>query len=1495
MAITYDFTINTSSFVDGAKKCEESVSGISKAAENAKDNLKDILESAAALGGISLGVAGIKEFVTKVYEVRSYFQDINSSMVAFLGNEEKANKFTEELKDYAWYNMFEFSDLAKASQEMIAYGANVEDVITTLDKLSDIAVATKADLGELVSMYNRAKSVGSVDSQATRSWATHGLVIKDALKDMGEAASGSTFTFEQLEKVITHVTSEGGLFYQQQKKMMDNLSSSWGQLQDNIDFAFNEIGEDLQDTMKSGIDFMGELVDNYKEIGKTVMDMVAMYGAYRVALAATNGLKKIDLIIEQEAAVQRTLALAQGQALTISEAKQAAMTNLLAAAKMKLASSLKAVAASTLANPYVLATVAITGMVYGIYKLITAKSAEEKATEAVNKLMEKQAELEKERKDSLKSLLENYHDENQYQKDRLKSYQEIFKLFPELTKKEIEYAISLGKTAETIAYINELQGKRDAMKKKDLYDATSIGLETSDLSLARETKDRVAAINQVKEAFKKAFPEGVEGVGSKDWEAQLLTLKKTHNDVAKQIQEEGALGMDEKELEELSVTLEKVRQVIIDTGKAVPFTRSGVTSLYDLEGINDYKSAVDVALKDIRGAQEKANTHNKEYWEKQKKLYQGYIEGMNSETVDAIKKGTKKKGDADYDNYMQWVDNYKKAVDELKKYDLSENTSEKQLEKLRQLQELKELELKNQREIERQRKDSEHRATQIEIDAMREGTEKLKAQRDLDHRIKLEQLKRQQEDMEREAYEMAKSEFEKNPDNKNKLFTMQDALKSATYQKAMQNAKNTFDMELNAEKATFDGIIDILDKYMFYTEQIEAAADKFRLDINRLSQAQADYVAKGMDEKAKQLQALIDYLKIMQESAKIDRSQIELDKSSKDYKVQRSAIQKDYEDQIALATAAKNHALAAKLRKDLQDALADVDFDQLSKVMKWEKVFEKVPSKFAEVMNQKKESILKNLNLSKDASNEDIVSAFFRLGKEDEASDYLTEYLTNINDEAEKAQTALGGLYFGFKQVESSRKLEEKASKAATAQEEALFRGAAQAQAQAGIKTMANSAMGIASSFGQAAEFMRDIADSTEDADLAQSAERLSSIAQNFSAAAQGAATGGWIGAIVGGVTDLVGQFLNGTAALIAQREAMKQYYQAFNDELTKLKLTVDEDFFDTIFGTDEVAKAQDAYKKSSKALQEYYKAVRGLNGMKVLTKEYTGIQGWFKDNEYTDIKDLAPQLWGRDGVFSVDNAKAFLNTNKNLSDTQRQQIQNVIDLHDAYEEANKAVDDYISSVTSSMANDMTNAIFDSIRNGVNAWRIFEQAGAEAIDKLGKQMINEMYVKEYLDSFSKEMHNAFGSSNPTESLTRVMSSIYQGLPEVLNVASEAAEIWDNLAESYGFDLQNIGNSSFSATTGVQASFTQDSVDEANGRMASLQMGQASIISQGEEMKSAVKSIADSASNIETYTNDLRDLAAVRNQLLMDIYNRLSVVGANMYRTLSKIETNTANL
>lgn len=292
MALKFEITGDNSNLLSSLDGAREGVRHAARDIEESGMGIEDMFKRIGAAAGIAFSLDQAKSFIGKIAEVRSYFQDIESTMEVFLGNQQKAAQFTEELKDYAYYNMFDFAQLADASKQMIAYGHSVDTVIPRLDQLSNIATGTKADLMELVKLYNSAKNLGEVGSQSLASWATKGLVVKDVLKEMGQEVDGTTVTFEQLNMVLDHVTGEGGMFHDLMLNQMSNISAEQGQLQDNLDAMYNEIGEKYQDFITGTIKAESWLVDHYKEVGSVILGLVAAYGEYQAALRVTRSIEK---------------------------------------------------------------------------------------------------------------------------------------------------------------------------------------------------------------------------------------------------------------------------------------------------------------------------------------------------------------------------------------------------------------------------------------------------------------------------------------------------------------------------------------------------------------------------------------------------------------------------------------------------------------------------------------------------------------------------------------------------------------------------------------------------------------------------------------------------------------------------------------------------------------------------------------------------------------------------------------------------------------------------------------------------------------------------------------------------------------------------------------------------------------------------------------------------------------------------------------------------
>ena len=430
-----------------------------KKADESTNSLKSSLKQLAGMAGLAFSVREIGGFMDKVMQTREYFQDIESSMKVFLGSAEAGAEFTDNLKDYAYYNMYEFSDLAQASQQMISYGHAVDSIIPRLDQLSNVATGTHGSLMELVDAYNRAKATGVVDARGVQSWAVKGVMIRDVLRDMGEQATGTQVTFEQLNKVLDKVTGEGGQFHNLMLEMMDNISAEKGQLEDNLSSMYNAIGEQYQDIIVKWYKFQSELVDNYEAIGGEVLDLGAKFAEFGIDTLRDNLLKLVSYV--KDAIVVfgtwkvmiATLtpihklhtwwinAEATAHAVNAGKIKlEGVARGQATAAIIRQTQAQKMLNASVLASPWTWAAAAITGVVYALYSyhesVMTAEKAQKllsSATEDYNDAAKEQNSVDQENigiiKDKTKSLLEQTRAYKQLIKDR-----EVFAAY---TKEEI--------------------------------------------------------------------------------------------------------------------------------------------------------------------------------------------------------------------------------------------------------------------------------------------------------------------------------------------------------------------------------------------------------------------------------------------------------------------------------------------------------------------------------------------------------------------------------------------------------------------------------------------------------------------------------------------------------------------------------------------------------------------------------------------------------------------------------------------------------------------------------------------------------------------------------------------------------------------------------------------------------------------------------------------------------------------------------------------------
>ncbi|MDR1974835.1 MAG: hypothetical protein LBQ31_09245 [Bacteroidales bacterium] len=496
---------------------------------------------------------------------------------------------------------------------------------------------------------------------------------------------------------------------------------------------------------------------------------------------------------------------------------------------------------------------------------------------------------------------------------------------------------------------------------------------------------------------------------------------------------------------------------------------------------------------------------------------------------------------------------------------------------------------------------------------------------------------------------------------------------------------------------------------------------------------------------------------------------------------------------------------------------------------------------------------------------------FNKLSQSKEELKKLTDKTIELNSSTNTLKTSYGKLGDAIQLWTMAKKNIEKAEEATNeAIKESDLAKAKEQRSQAWDKFIsgANEALSVASNI---VSKLQELAKATNNDSLSSSMAKASAMLSFLKAAGDGAKSGGWIGAIIGAVKNLVEQGINAYANYQQQTYIAEQSALNFARALDLVKLKMSDE--DKIFGINGIGRAAEAWHKAQEAVLqmndaidsysegdidkkvgfEWYKmfvsweiaagtadqisskwkalqeahanGYKGLETMLIKTRDRTGFEEFFgAQDEYTSLKDLAPDLWDKEtGKFDVDAAKAFLETNKQLNSEQKELIQNIIDLDTKYEELMNVVEAELKDTFGYLTDDLTEMLVDSIVSGTDAWKDFRKAGVQALETLGKKLVQELFFAEKFKALQEQLKEAYGKGSPEEiaaEQARILAGFFDGFGPTMENANNFMEQWQKKAAEMGFDIW--GADDMEATKKGFASMTQDTADELNGRFTAIQ-------------------------------------------------------------------------
>lgn len=618
---------------------------------------------------------------------------------------------------------------------------------------------------QLTKLGDLASSTGKTFDQLTEALLDAQTGQFERLKEFGIKASQTqdkvTFSFKEQETTVdktnsaiqNYLLSLGELqgVSGANAKISEGLAGQLSNLEDKFASMYNSIGKDNKGLIYEAVGGVSDLVGNYEEVGRVIIELIAVYGTYKAALIALNAIHSI----QEAMAVQRALAINAETGARISLTTAEAFG---AVVETKLTATQLALNKSILANPYVLAAVGITALAYGVYKLLTYQTQAEKAQNRLNET---------------------------------------------IRQSENEMA------SETVQIDTMFARLKAAKKGTEEYDAAKKAIMSKYGEYLSKLGDEKTALDNIALAYKTIIENAREAANARAMSTATTdaadSLVKEQADLKDRLKEEldKKYGKDSKQ----SLTFYYQIAPLIDEGKGSSAFKKGFLDLFDethtLNGITETSNK----LREIIGLGVYAKKVYDESVDKAKMRF-----GSNDKsttTGDGPKEGERKKIDGVWNTYKngQWVPD--KILVKPEKLTANETNKMKLEEK-------------------RYNEDLENQATQSTIDLMKSGAEKVRAQMDLDHQLKILTLKHQEEDLLQKIRENAEKEW-KSKGNKGTFDpnTLQLPEETKTIFSGLRSNEDT--AFLNSKKALYQ---DMLDEHQKYSEKVQ----QINLKYNQLEQ-----------------------------------------------------------------------------------------------------------------------------------------------------------------------------------------------------------------------------------------------------------------------------------------------------------------------------------------------------------------------------------------------------------------------------------------------------------------------------------------------------------------------------------------------------------------------------------------------------------------------------------------------------------------------------------
>lgn len=472
-------------------------------------------------------------------------------------------------------------------------------------------------------------------------------------------------------------------------------------------------------------------------------------------------------------------------------------------------------------------------------------------------------------------------------------------------------------------------------------------------------------------------------------------------------------------------------------------------------------------------------------------------------------------------------------------------------------------------------------------------------------------------------------------------------------------------------------------------------------------------------------------------------------------------------------------------------------------------------------------------------------------------------------------------------------------------------KGLAELKGANGIKDISGA---IGTIGGAAADAAGELAAMFDQMGDTQTADAISGVQQVMSAVSnigQGFAKGGivgGIGAAIGEAANFIGQAF---AAEARHREALKEIERAkldfqrqYNLALLEQNLLLKE--ASNVFGERQIMKAANAMQVYKDALSQfeaemkgsaptmnwferitgdalgtyaarmaqYKEGIYGLASAQIVTgHKKTGLFGWGKGKDlYSSILSVYPELIDANGELDTAMLQTILDTRK-MSDETRKYLENLIELKGAMDEAEQALEDYLSSTFGSLGDSVLDRVRDMAKGVTGVYGDMCDDISSKLEELAEQVVYSLFFADKFDKLQDDLKSIYASGKSEEDIAYdvmdLLDDFYSGIGSNMDAAEAWMEEFAKRAEEMGYDLWKPDATTQSGKAGASTTMTQDQGTKLEGLMTSLQMHGASVDDKMDDIAEGLGSSLDALNRIAKNTDTLPQILALWQAIKRD--------------------------